>query len=455
MSRFLNFLKVLTGYSSRSCLQGQSFSHSYGDLLAEIGRWSRRLSTMPGTDGSVIGLRADYSLSAVSALLSLIARGAIPALIPRDRSLPDYLRHCNASALLEIDPDGTHRYTRVTPAAAVSQPLLESVRDRREPSLIVFTSGSTGPPKAALHSLERFLQKFDRPGRSLRTLAFLLFDHIAGLDTLFYTLRNGGTLVITYRREPGAILQLIASQQVEVLPTSPSFLRLMCASKSIRSVDLSSLRVITYGSEPMDATTLQCLNALFPTVQISQKYGTTELGSPKTVSRSNDSLWLKFSGDRSNAKVVDGILWLRSEGTMLGYVNVPSPIAQDGWYCTGDLVEVDGEWIRFLGRADDMIKVGGERVCPNEVERVIRELDFVRDVYVSSEPHPLMGRVLAADVAVAMEHLHGNGTAATIRGHCRQRLGSHHAPVRVTLTSEGSLEMLGYRLKARRSNVPQ
>lgn len=452
MSRFLDILRAFREYSSRSCLEGQNFSYTYGELLAEVERWSCRLKAVPTPVGSVMGLRADYCLTAIGAFLALLAHGFVPALIPRDRSLTEYLAHSNASALLEIEPDGTHRYEPITPPSETA-PLLKEVRDRSEAGFIIFTSGSTGLPKAALHSLDRFLLKFDRCGRSLRTLGFLLFDHIAGLDTLFYTLRNGGTLIVTYRRDPKAILQLIASHRVEVLPTSPSFLRLLCAGNESPSADLSSLKIITYGSEPMDAATLRHVNERFPRVRIIQKYGSTELGSPRTVSKSNDSLWLKFRADKSRVKVVDGVLWMRSEGTMLGYINAPSPVTQNGWHCTGDLVEVDGEWLRFVGRADEMIKVGGERVSPSEVERIIRELDFVKDAFVSGEPHPLMGWTLAAEVVVATEHVHISGVAASIRRHCHQRLGPHHAPMRVTLVPEGSLETLGYRLKVQRPRI--
>lgn len=453
MSRLLTLIRAFRAHSSRACLEAENFSYCYSDLLAEFESWLGRLEQMAVTAGLVIGLRADYSLQAVGALLALLEHGVIPALIPRDRPVAEYLSHSRASALLEIERDGTHGYASVN-TSTTTHPLLEEVRTLGEPSFVVFTSGSTGPPKAALHSLDRFLIKFDRPGRSLRTLAFLLFDHIAGLDTLFYTLRNGGTLVVTYRRDPQAILQLIASQRVEVLPTSPSFLRLLCAGKDW-TPDLSSLKVITYGSEPMDAATLQRVNMRFPEIQVLQKYGTTELGSPPTESRSNDSLWLKFRGHGSDYKVVDGILWLRSKGTMLGYINAPAPVVQNGWHCTGDLVEVDGEWLRFVGRADEIMKVGGEKVSPSDVEHAIRELDFVRDAFVSGEPHPLMGCVVTAHVVLATQFPSASDAATSIRRHCHQRLGPHHVPVKVTWVPEGSLELLGYRMKARRRRAAQ
>lgn len=449
MTRLLHLLRTFREYSCRTAIIEQDISYSYNNLLEEFDRWLYHVAALPIPVSSVIGLRTDYSLSGIGALLALLARRIVPALIPRDRAATEYLTNSHASGLLEIHPDATHTYTPTAPPST-THPLFEQLRERNEAGFVIFTSGSTGIPKAALHSLERFLTKFDRSGRTLRTLAFLVFDHIAGLDTLFYTLRNGGSLILTQRRDPDAILKVIASHKVEVLPTSPSFLRLLCAADGRRSFDLPSLKVITYGSEPMDATSLQQINQRFPAVQIIQKYGTTELGSPQTVSRSNDSLWLKFKGESPQIKVIDGILWLRSKGTMLGYINAPSPDTNGEWYCTGDLVEVDGEWIRFLGRADDLIKVGGEKVSPSEVECTIRELSFVKDVLVSGEPHPLMGHILAAQVAVAADRPLSSELATNLRQHCRGRLGPHHVPVRITFVPEDSLRALSYRFKAQR-----
>jgi acyl-CoA synthetase (AMP-forming)/AMP-acid ligase II len=203
-----------------------------------------------------------------------------------------------------------------------------------------------------------------------------------------------------------------------------------------REHDLSSLKIITYGSEPMDQGTLTRLNARFPNAEISQKYGTTETGSPRSISRGGDSLWLKFKSDGVETKVVGDVLWIRSEGMMLGYLNAPSPVDEEGWYCTGDLVDVDGEWIRFRGRMADVINVGGEKVVPAEVEELILELNFVRDVLVSGESHPLMGQIVSAQVAVTPASLEPKEAARRIRQHCRERVASYKVPLRIDIVAE-------------------
>lgn len=448
MNRFAHFLEQLQSHAPRLCMEGDGCSYTYAQLLEEIKRWQSHFDALNVAVGSVIGIRADYSLAAVAALLALFARHAVGALIPRDRDAAAYLVDARAAALLELDVDGNHQWRSLP--HPTNHPLLDRLRTAGEGGVVIFTSGSTGRPKAALQSLERFLYKFRGSGRRFRTLAFLLFDHVAGMDTLFYTLASGGTLILTRRRDPHWIVHIIKSYQVEVLPASPSFLRFLCAVGNVREKDLSSLKIITYGSEPMDPSTLARLNARFPNIQISQKYGTTETGSPRSVSRANDSLWLKIKSDNVETKVVDDVLWIRSEGTILGYLNAASPVDGEGWYCTGDLVEVDGEWIRFRGRVADTIHVGGEKVAPTEVEQSILELDFVRDVVVSGEPHALMGQIVTARVALATTVVDPKEVAKCIRLHCRQRLASYKVPVKVDVVAAG---LINDRQKARRKRA--
>src|SRR6185369_15483612 len=122
--------------------------------------------------------------------------------------------------------------------------------------------------------------------------------------------------------------------------------------------DLSSLALITYGTEPMPASTLERVAQAFPSVKLLQTYGMTELGILRSQSRDSASLWVRVGGEGYETKVVDGRLWIRARSAMLGYLNAPTPFDAEGFLDTGDLVETDGEWVRFLGRKSDIINVG-------------------------------------------------------------------------------------------------
>jgi len=435
MSNLVDFFARIQKCRTQVCIKDANNSYTYENLLSAIDSWEKRFDNWQILPGTVVGVRADYSISSVAALLALLRRKAVAALIPHSASPNQYLLDSFSIALLDIASEQNFGWHPID--CSHHHELLESLRLGNEGGIVLFTSGSTGRPKAVLHSVERFLAKFQRPGRSLCTLAFLLFDHIGGLDTLFYTLCNGGTLVLVRRRDPDSIFATIQTHGVEVLPSSPSFLRLACLAGSQLKYNLSTVKVITYGAEPMDATTLTRINALFPTAEIIQRYGTTETGSPSTRSRAKDSLWVSFNKNGVETKVVNEVLWIRNAGSMLGYLNSPTPIDEFGWYCTGDLVDLDGEWIRFRGRLTDLVNVGGEKVSPVEVEEVILELDLVRTAMVTGEPHPLMGKIIVAKVVLAQAGIDRKTAAQLIREHCNRRLARHKVPVKIAVVTEG------------------
>ncbi len=448
MSRFNLLLNKLRGFAGMPCLYCDGRTYSYDDLLTTFDVWQSRMEQLDVHPGAVVGLRADYSIDSIAALLALFARGAVAALIPRDRDPQPYLKDCCASGLLEIHDDGAYEWQ--AQAEPAHHELLDRLRANQDAGVVIFTSGSTGRPKAAVQSLERFLAKFQKAGRRFRTLGFLLFDHVAGMDTLFYTLSSGGVLVVTRSRDPASICALIDRAGVEVLPASPSFLRLLCLAETA-DYSLASLKIITYGSEPMDPGTLARLNERFAALQIMQKYGSTELGAPRSESRGKDSLWLRLKRDGVETRVVDDVLWVRSEGTILGYLNAPSPVDADGWYCTGDLVDTDGEWIRFRGRSSEVINVGGEKVAPSEVEQVILSLPEVREAVVSGERHVLLGQIVTARVAL-VEGADSKQAARSIRTRCREQLAAYKVPVKIDFVTTA---MVNDRQKALRSGTQQ
>ena len=229
-------------------------------------------------------------------------------------------------------------------APSGDHPLLEEFRNSGHSGLILLSSGSTGQIKASLHSFPRLLANYQRRRTSpYRTLAFLMLDHIGGINTLFHILCSGGTVVTPAGRTPEAICEAIQRHRVQLLPTTPTFLRMLLISEAYKKYDLGSLELITYGTEPMPPATLESLHAALPGVRLKQTYGLTEVGILPTKSESNDSLWLAVGGEGYETKIVDGVLWIRTQTAMIGYLNAPSPFDADGWFNTGDMVEQRGE----------------------------------------------------------------------------------------------------------------
>ena len=159
-------------------------------------------------------------------------------------------------------------------------------------------------------------------------------------------------------RSPDEVLSSIQQYEVELLPTSPTFINLILLSEAYTKYDISSLKTVTYGTEPMPKSTLIRFNSLFPNICLLQTYGLSEVGILRSKSKSSDSLWVKVGGEGFQTRVVGGLLEIKAESAMLGYLNAPSPFTKDGWFQTGDSVLVDGEYIIILGRKSELINIG-------------------------------------------------------------------------------------------------
>ena len=251
----------------------------------------------------------------------------------------------------------------------------------------------------------------------------------------FYTLSNGGTVIVPAQRTPEDICRTIERHHVEVLPTSPTFLNLLLLSEAYRRFDLSSLKLITYGTEAMPESTLRRVHETFPEVQLLQTYGLTELGVLRSKSKASDSLWVKVGGEEFETKVVDDTLFIRAQSAMLGYLNAPSPLDAEGWMNTGDKVVLDGEWLRILGRESEIINVGGQKVYPAEVESVLQMMDGVDDVVVGAEPNSITGQMVTARVKLRTDETVSD-FRKRMRVYCKDRLSSYMIPQKVILVAE-------------------
>jgi acyl-CoA synthetase (AMP-forming)/AMP-acid ligase II len=207
------------------------------------------------------------------------------------------------------------------------------------------------------------------------------------------------------------------------------------------------LKLITYGTEPMPQSTLEKVKKVFPDVKLQQTYGLIELGVLRSKSKSDDSLWVKIGGEGFETRIIDGLLEIKAESAMLGYLNAPSPFTIDGWFMTGDQVENDGEYIKILGRKSEIINVGGEKVYPAEVESVIQELDNVMEVTVFAEKNSIMGNIVCAKV-ILKNNEDSKEYIKKIKSYCRERLQSFKVPVKVTI---GEGLMYNERFKKKRN----
>jgi acyl-coenzyme A synthetase/AMP-(fatty) acid ligase len=410
-------------------------SYTYAWLSDRIAYWVDQLTYHGIGPGQVVLLYGDFSPDAVALLLALIDKDCISAPLNRERLHErDGLAHTAlANWIVEIDEKDSVSINRRQEERG--HELYDLLRTKRHPGAVFFTSGSTGVSKVVVHDLTLLLGKYMTKRHDLRTLAFLLFDHIGGFDTLFYVLSNASALIIPESRTPESVCRAIQDYHVEVLPVSPSFLNLLLLSEVYRAYDLKSLKYITYGAEVMPSATLASCTEVFPEVKLLQKYGTTEIGTMHSRSEQQGSVWVKIGGEGYAWRIVDGILQIKSHSAMLGYLNAPSPFTEDGWFITGDAVERNGDSLKILGRKSDIINVGGQKVYPAEVEDVICEMDGVADATVYGEKNQLLGSIVCAKVKLTKPES-VDQLVRRLNAHCRSRLDKYKIPLKVILSDD-------------------
>lgn len=409
--------------------------YTYSTLLETVSCWKDRLDAYGVRSGTVVALEGDYSPNACALLMALIERSAIvvPLTIAAAAHREEFLDTAEVQVVITLD--AADDWQMAFRDVRVTNPLTRQLVELGQPGLVLFSSGSTGKSKAALHNFTALLEKFKVRRHQMCTLTFLLLDHIGGINTLFYTLANGGTVVSVPTRDPVVVCQAIERHRVQLLPTSPTFLNMLLISEAYRHHDLSSLELVTYGTEVMPESTLCRMHAVFPQVRLLQTYGLSELGILRSQSRDSGSLWVKVGGEGFETKVVDGTLWVRAQSAMLGYLNAPSPFDAEGWMNTEDVVEVDGDYIHILGRRTEIINVGGQKVYPAEVEGVLMQMDNVRDATVYGEKNPITGSIVAARLNLFTPETPIE-LKKRIRAFCKDKLAPYKIPVKVEITGQ-------------------
>jgi acyl-CoA synthetase (AMP-forming)/AMP-acid ligase II len=440
--------KVMTGAGEGQALWSEGHAYSYRELLAAVESWQARLAASGVLPGARVAMIGEYTVNSIALFLALVQHEAIivPLADDDETVIAERLALVGVDALVDFR-EGEGIRAMGEAGELPRHPLIESCASARTAGIIMFTSGSTGKSKAVLYRADFLIEKFrSRSRKPHRTLLFLKFDHIGGINTLLSVLSQAGTLVVSPSRQADNICRLIQDARVTLLPTTPSFLTMLFLSRAYETYDVDSLEVITYGTEVMPPSTLRALAEIFPCVHLKQTYGLTELGIMATRSKSNESEWIKLGGEGVEWRVVSGLLWIRTKTPMLGYLNAPCPFDEEGWYNTGDQVEVDGEYLKVLGRRSEIINVGGEKVHPQEVEGILMELENVAEVLVRGVSSPVTGQTVCAEVCL-LEPEDPREFRRRMREFCQARLARYKVPTMVRL-SEATFT--GSRLKKRR-----
>jgi long-chain acyl-CoA synthetase len=363
-------------------------------------------------------------------------------------SLQHLVVHCTDVSPTEIAFD-----TLAQRSSAVVSP-----RDREALAVLMYTSGTSGRPRAAMLSHRALLANIEQAAQTeppplLRddvVLGVLPMSHAYGLNAVLgQVLRQASTLVVAPRFDPVETLQLIESESVTVVPVAPAaisaWLKLAEAGDRLRSV-----RTLLSGAGPLAEDIVRAFEERTG-LAVEQGYGLTEsapivtttLGAPVhkpgSAGRALPGVDLRVVDESGREVEPDdpGEILIRGEGLFSGYWpdgdGAPDP---DGWLATGDVgfLDVDGD-LFLVDRVKELVIVSGFNVYPSEVEDVISELDAVDECAVIGVDDPETGEAVVAYV-VPGDTARPGSLSRDVLAACEQRLARFKVPSAIHVVEE-------------------
>ncbi len=317
-----------------------------------------------------------------------------------------------------------------------------------DPSLIMYTSGTTGQPRGILlnykhlegspEAMKHFVDLTDNDIK----LAAIPLSHIGGFIYLQNCIHFGITVVLMDRFNPFEFLQNIQQYKITCFHIVPPMYNAILTLKEIERFDLSSLRWVVVFGAPSSPEILKRFQHYCPNAKLLNGWGMTETCPPNTVTPLNSDNIASVGKPAPNCeiKIINeagqdlpagdiGELIIRGWIVMEGYYKDPEATAEvfkDGWLYTGDLARFDNEgFLYIVGRKKEMIKVGGQLVYAPEVEAAFYKNDAIAEVAVIGIPDKMKGEAVKAFVVLKQD---SKVTMEDLRYFAREHLANFKVP---------------------------
>ena len=446
---------------------------SYGELDRLADGFAAALRESGVKRGDRVPVVLPNSAEAAIAIYGILRAGAafspVNPTIKRDK-LAHVLADSGAAAVVcdAVRADVVREATAVSGQIPVVTDLeagASGVTEEPQPPLsvdlaaVIYTSGSTGDSKGvalthgnmtfAADSIVEYLQMSERD----RVLCVLPLSFDYGLYQLLMSMRVGATLVLEQGFAfPGRVVQLLESERITGLPCVPTVFHVLLSLRGLADREFPELRYLTNTAAVLPAATIEAVRRTFPNARLYSMYGLTECKRatylpPEELDARPTSVGIPIPGteawiedDDGNVLGPDeiGQLIVRGAHVMKGYWNDPELTAErlrpGRWpwervLATGDLFRSDGDgYLYFVGRRDDLIKSGGEKVVPREIEEILHAAPGVHEAAVVGVPDQLLGQAVHAHVSPEPgAHL----DPAAVRRYCADRLEDYKVPRQV------------------------
>jgi len=408
---------------------------SYTELDRLAGSLAAELARRGVGEGDRVALLLESSHELAIALFGVWKAGA--AAVPIDlpivaRELLHHLRDCTPKVLLtdrrrEYLAEGALRELESPPAlVAVERSALSAGGDpggaaaRPSPesmACLLYTSGTTGEPKGVMLSHRNLLANCDSIVGYLplepddRTMLVLPLTHSYGLSVLTTRLRVGATVILDNRFAfPNVVLEAMKQHGATAFAGVPSHYAMLLRRSALRKMELPALRYLTQAGGPLPPAMIRELLDALPHVKLFVMYGQTEasarlsflpperlLDKMGSIGRGIPGVELEVRGEdgRPVPPGETGEIVARGPNVMMGYWNAPEETARvlrDGWLHTGDLARVDEDgFVTIVGREKEMIKSGGYRTSPLEIEEVACQVPGIAECAAVGMPDAMFG----------------------------------------------------------------
>jgi long-chain acyl-CoA synthetase len=353
--------------------------------------------------------------------------------------------------------DGAERLDRLVARRRKSPPARDRARD--DVAVLMFTAGTSGPPRAAMLTHGNLLANIEQvqahPGRALTAddvcLGVLPFFHIFGLNvTLGLSLSAGAAIVVEQRFDPVATLEEIRFHQVTVVAGAPPMYAAWAAPDlGVDPTAMETVRLAVSGAARLPEEVAAAFETRFH-IKVSEGYGLTE-ASPVVTSSAGDeprpgSIGVPLPGvdvrlvdeEGEDALVGDpGEIWVRGPNVFAGYLDDEATTARvlaGGWLRTGDIAVADDDgYLYLVDRAKDLIIVSGFNVYPAEVEEALLVHPGVAEACVVGVADEITGEAVKAFVVAGSGHQLDEDE---LRAACAERLARYKCPTAITVVDE-------------------
>lgn len=452
-------------YPDKIALVTSGKEYTYNELHELVRSFSSSLIQYP--KNSVISLLFENSVEFVISYLGTLLAGCIAHLIPpsiSDSNFIDQIKSAQPKIIItsneflkkieRMDFSGVEKL-EISKMLSGRKSYVERKPSPEDIAYLIYTSGTTSNPKGvpithsnSVFTTHNIMNVLNYSESDIHVLPLPLF-HSFGLGCLHTSLGTGSTLVLHQNMtDVPKVLSLMKIYKATTFAAVPATLKKILYDSSDKLVQyFSELRLILTNSTSISPDTVKGFKKILKNGKLATYYGLTE------ASRSTFMIF-DDNGERYTSvglpapgvqiKIVNekgeigdkGVIWIRGNNVIKKYWNNPQADKNiiEGWLRTGDIGYIDHQGYLYLtGRIDDVINIGGEKVMPEEVERVVNLLPGIEEAVAIGIRHEIFGQVVKLFVRKSDE---STIEKSDILSHCMKNLERYKIPVAIEFVNE-------------------